>query len=100
MKPTLRSFIKDFKVVAVSINTNSFGLHNVIMVARDGEAWQCGANYLNVPKDGDMLSLRFSEKAPGVMDKYPQFPFSCEIPERKPDPPKELLAKFFAEKVN
>ena len=93
----IHSFAKDFKVVAVSLNTNSFGLHNVIMVAKDGEAWQCGASYLNVPKEGATLSLRFSEKAPGVMDKYPQFPFFCEIPERKPDPPKELLTKFFAE---
>lgn len=33
------SYTKEFKVAAVSLNTNSFGLHGVIVIARDGEAW-------------------------------------------------------------
>lgn len=31
---------KEFKVVAVSENTNSFGLRQMIVVARDGETYK------------------------------------------------------------
>lgn len=98
MSTQRRSFTKEFKVVAVSTNTNSFGLHNVVMVARDGEAWQAGASYLNVPKQGAMVTLTFRESANGIgLEKYPQFPFSCEIPERKEDANPILLKEFFPE---
>jgi hypothetical protein len=34
---------KRFRLVTISSNTNSFGLHNHIFVAPDGEAWQAAA---------------------------------------------------------
>jgi len=92
------AYQKEFKVIAVSTNTNSFGLHNVVMVARDGESWQAGANYLNVPKEGAIVTLTFRNTADGFgLRKYPDFPFSCEIPERKEDANKLLLKEFFPE---
>lgn len=42
--------VKEFKVVTVSKNTNSFGLYGVIVMARDGEAWELGKSYFNLPK--------------------------------------------------
>ncbi len=33
---------KEFKVVAISNNTNDFGLRGIILLARDGEAYQVG----------------------------------------------------------
>lgn len=51
---------KQFKVVTVSENTNSFGLYGMVLMARDGEAWQVGASYINVKKKGDIITLENS----------------------------------------
>lgn len=48
---------KDFKVVAVSSNTNSFGLRQMVVVAQDGEAYTTCANYLNVKEKGDTITM-------------------------------------------
>jgi|TARA_Y100000034_G_scaffold135146_1_gene205884 hypothetical protein len=48
---------KEFKVAAVSDNTNSFGLYGMVLVAKDGESWKAGANSINVPKKGDVVTL-------------------------------------------
>lgn len=48
---------KEFKVVTVSKNTNSFGLRGFIAVAKDGDAFEAAANYLNVPKKGSTLQI-------------------------------------------
>ena len=41
-----------FKVVAVSTNTNSFGLRQMIMVSRDGHTYKACFNSLNVKERG------------------------------------------------
>jgi len=97
MSTQLRTFAKDFKVVGLSDNTNSFGLRGVIFVAKDGEAWQAGANSINCPEKGDTIKLIYREVSEGVLSKYPDFPAGFEIPERKPDPPAALLKEFFPE---
>lgn len=94
-KQLLRSFTKEFKVVAVSSNMNSFGLRGVVLVAKDGEAWQGGVNYLYVPKQGDIIRLIFRETSTGALSKYPQFPSGWEIPERLPDAPAEVVKEAF-----
>lgn len=76
---------KEFKVVSVSQNTNSFGLYGMILVARDGEAWQVAANYLNKKEKGKVFIAREDFYGMGF-----------EIPERLPSPPAEALAKIFA----
>jgi len=45
---------KEFKVVAKSKNTNSFGLYQMILVAKDGEAFKSHASQYNV-KDKDEI---------------------------------------------
>ena len=47
---------KDFMVVAVSENTNSFGLKQMVVVAQDGEAYKTCANYLNVKEKGEIIT--------------------------------------------
>ncbi|MDA3780336.1 MAG: hypothetical protein PF487_09005 [Bacteroidales bacterium] len=54
---------KEFKVVTVSSNTNSFGLRGFICVARDGDAFQAATNSLDVPKKDMILRM------PIIMDK-------------------------------
>jgi hypothetical protein len=43
---------KEYKVAAVSSNTNSFGLHNIVLLARDGEAWDVGASHFTIERHG------------------------------------------------
>ena len=47
---------KVFKVVAVSENTNSFGLQEMVMVAKDGTAFKGCFNSLNVRKQGETIT--------------------------------------------
>lgn len=48
---------KIFKVAAVSSNTNSFGLKQMVVVAEDGTAYKTCANYLNVKEKGDTITM-------------------------------------------
>src|ERR1035437_3586251 len=48
---------KQFKVVSVSSNRNSFGLSGMILMGRDGTAWQVGANTLNLCRKGDIVNV-------------------------------------------
>jgi hypothetical protein len=47
--------VKEFKVCSVSTNTNSFGLHGLVLVARDGEAYEVGSNVLNIKEKGTVV---------------------------------------------
>ena len=49
--------MKSFKVVAISGNRNSFGLKGVVLVARDGQAFEVGSNDPHLPKEGDVLEV-------------------------------------------
>ena len=79
------SEVKKFKVVAVSTNTNSFGLHNVILVAQDGEAYQAGHSYFNLPIKNDIVELEVLKS--GLNWGVAGF----EIPEKKSDAPAEIV---------
>ena len=50
--------LKEFKVVAVSTNTNSFGLYQMIVMARDGQTYKTCANQYNVSKQGDIIRMK------------------------------------------
>lgn len=47
---------KEFKVVAVSENTNSFGLKQMVMVAKDGSSFRGCFNSLNVKNQGETIT--------------------------------------------
>lgn len=52
---------KDFTVVAVSSNTNSFGLKSVLLLAEDGEGWEILKSPYggeSMPKQGDTIQQR------------------------------------------
>jgi hypothetical protein len=48
--------VKKFKVVAVSENTNSFGLKQMVMVAKDGSSFRGCFNSLNVRNKDELIS--------------------------------------------
>ena len=73
--------MKEFKVATVSENRNSFGLHGVVLVAKDGQAFEVGSNDLHLPQQGDVLEV--PTKQGSALD-WGSLGF--EIP-RKLDPP-------------
>ena len=83
---------KAFKVVAVSSNMNAFGLTGMVLVARDGEAWQVGANHINVKKQGSVL------RVPGKATVRNFAALGFEIPERLPVAPPLVVAAVWVEK--
>lgn len=85
---TGRTRSKAFKVAAVSSNMNSFGLTGMILVARDGEAWQVGANSINVKRQGSVLKVKGRNFAA----------LGFEIPERLPPAPRKAVAEVWGSK--
>lgn len=83
---------EEFRVVSVSSNTNSFGLHGVILISRLGNAWEVGANAINVPKQNDTFGARIHA------DGNPNFTkFGFEIPRRLPDVPPHIVSQVWGE---
>lgn len=78
-----------FKVVAVSANTNSFGLRGVVLLARDGTTYQVGANHLHEPQQGQVINV------PGEVDNLNWGHVGCEIPERLADAPPAVIAEVW-----
>ena len=97
--------LKSFRVAAVSKNTNSFGLRQYIMVARDGEAfsvlcndlikrypWQKGAD-VNVPLDSEFRPFwaRLGAEC-GESISRPNAKLLAEIYPDQPEQPKHKIA--------
>jgi len=83
-----------FILAAVSENTNSFGLHQHIFVARSGEAWACcghrgpgGIEY----KVNDKVTVKLVAGEPDWSS------LGFEVPEKKSPPPPDLLKKLWGE---
>jgi hypothetical protein len=81
---------KAFKVASVSDNTNSFGLTGMILVTRDGEAWEVGASSLYVKKKGDVVQVPIVGKA-GL--NFASLGF--EIPHKLPDAPPGVVEEVW-----
>jgi len=81
---------KAFRVASVSANRNSFGLTGMVLVAKDGEAWQVGANDLHKRTKGTLLRPRLDHGKPVWTD------FGFEIPERlKEDAPPAVVKEVW-----
>ena len=78
-----------FKVVAVSVNTNTFGLRGVVLLARDGTIYQVGASHLHVPQQGQVINV------PGEADNLNWGHVGYEIPERLADAPPAVIAEVW-----
>lgn len=79
----MQTNVKEFKVVAKSSNTNSFGLHQFVVVAPDGECYKIhGSMYVNKGV-GDLV-----ERAGGVFRGF-------EMPEKQENCPEPVLAEIF-----
>lgn len=80
-----------FKVVTVSKNTNSFGLHGVIIVSKEGQVYEVGISSWCCPKQGNLLTGSISDNNNlSSIDGI-----SYEIPRRLKDMPQEAVEKVF-----
>jgi len=77
-----------FTVIAVSKNANSFGLHSIIILAKDGTGWQL-LKSSDLPKAGDDLTF---EIANGHL-VFPRF-HSYECPTELPKLEAKQAAKL------
>lgn len=84
-----------FKVVAVSKNTNSFGLHGMVLIARTGEAWEVGVNQLGVREVGHFVPDERINGARCVEDSRKFHGFNYEIPRRLPDAPPNVVEEVW-----
>lgn len=85
--------MKIFRVLEISGTVNSFGLRGVILVAKDGEAWEIASNDLNLPIKGKSYGVRYY---PG--EAHPIFAaFWWEMPRLLPPAPAEVVAYAWKE---
>jgi len=84
---------KDFVVAMKSSNTNSFGLYQLILMSRDGEAYKIHASMYNAKDVGEFMSQTIKTNDKGiVVDEY----FTgCELVSKLPRPPKDVLNEAF-----
>jgi len=84
---------KKFRIVMVSENTNSFGLHEHILMAPDGEAWKAGRSIgsWNAPwLVGTDVDIPLDDAGGPQWHKV-----SVEIPHRLPAAPPNVLKDIF-----
>ncbi len=79
--------MKIFKVLAKSLNTNSFGLFRMVLVAEDGEAFEAHANSLNSREEGCVMPRRDN----GLF-------YGCEMVNKLEDVPQEVIDLLFKRK--
>jgi hypothetical protein len=82
----------EFKVMAVSSNANAFGLHGVVLIAVDGEAWEVACSMYHLPIVGDIL------RPPVVRGVLYWGLLGFEIPEKlEPNAPHDVLKQVWGE---
>ena len=79
---------KTFKVVSRSENANSFGLHGLVVVARDGEAWEIAANSIYDKQQGTSVYQNIDNPKNPTFDGY-------ELPRKLPQCPKDVVAEIY-----
>ena len=81
---------KEFKVVAKSSNTNSFGLYQMIVIAKDGEAYKTCASMYNAKEQGESVhqTVISDDKTGEIKERY--F-LGHELTEKSPEAPKEVI---------
>lgn len=80
------------KVVSVSDNTNSFGLHGVIIMTKGGGTWELGIGSLYLPKKGDEITIRVWAQTGNLAGVDG---ITYEIPRRLGNAPDKVIAEVW-----
>jgi hypothetical protein len=89
LKRISRSLV--LKVASVSSNRNSFGLRGMILVAKNGRAFQVAANDVNVKKKGDLLTVIDIKALEGLSA------YGFEVPEELKAAPPNVVKEVWGE---
>jgi len=93
----VKQFSFPFRVAMVSSNTNSFGLYQMIVMSKKGEAYKTHASMYNVKKVGEDINLivttKQNEKGNDVVTS--SYFRGCEMTVKLPKVPKEVLNEVF-----
>lgn len=95
--PQIINATEKFRVIAVSDNTNSFGLRQVIMIARSGAAYKACKTDRFCPKKGDEVNIPVN-----VLGLHKSYNFAAagyELPEPLPNAPKDLVNEIFKDEL-
>lgn len=87
-------YSESFTVIAVSSNTNSFGLRQFVAVSKCGYGFKACANSLNVPKANEVINVPFNFNDDGT----PVFKYGAkgyELPEILTPVPTDVLNAVF-----
>jgi hypothetical protein len=79
-------------VVAVSKNTNSFGLYSIICLAKDGRGWQL-LKSSNLPKAGDDLGFGI-QNGNLVLPRFHSYECPTELPKLESKQAEKLIKSF------
>lgn len=92
----MKTVLNKFRVIAVSSNTNSFGLYQFIVVAKTGEAYKLHTSYLNKPTKGQDITIKQTIHDNGKLTFNEVIGIGIEMPEALPKAPKEVVDEVFA----
>ena len=84
---------KEFRVLAKSSNTNSFGLYQMILASKDGEAYKTHASMYNVKEFGEvvMQTTKHTDDGKIISSDF----IGTEMTTRLPQVPKEVLNELY-----
>ena len=84
----------EVRVLSVSANANSFGLHGVILMDRRGRAWEIGVSLTSpaLPNSGDSLTAMIT---PAGDIRQGSLPFTFEIPRILSTAPPEVVKEVW-----
>lgn len=88
---------KEFKVATISSNTNSFGLNGVILMARDGEAWEAATYCMGegfALLKGDIVNLPVDENG-RIVRWVSLLQRTFEIPRQLPKAPAKVVREVW-----
>jgi hypothetical protein len=87
---------KLFKAVAVSSNANSFGLHQHVLLAKDGQAFKALKTGQFKMKQGENIRLRLVDPTkPAELHNIQWGPAGFECPENCPNAPKAVVKEVW-----
>lgn len=91
--PKVINSTEKFRVVAVSDNTNSFGLKQVVLVAKSGTAFKACKYGPDCPKKGEDVVIPVTVHA--FYESHNFAAAGYEIPEQLTDVSKELVNEIY-----
>lgn len=80
-----------FKVIAVSLSTNSFGLKSMIVAKPSREVWQICANEQHVLPVDSVITVHHKDIALGFAN------LGYEMPKQLPNMPADMIKTLFPE---